>query len=106
MKLQTKPKVKITKDLLYNGDFSDIVTIKENKHRTFVNAISATRNLKHAALELGVSHMTVLQWCTHKKIDKKQQDIMRGYFNSLKKKIKYKYNRHNYEPIEPRSGTH
>jgi len=93
MKLQTKPKVEITKDLLYNGDFSDVVTIKENKHRTFVNAICATMNLRQAALETGVSDKTMVDFCSKYNICNKKRTLMRRHFfaSGIRVKLRFDY---------------
>ena len=84
--------------LKYNGDLEPFKKVRDLRFQLFVNAISATTDLKHAALELGVSHQTVLTFCSRNQIRLERQRIMRGYFQSLGKKVKYKY-RPNYEKI-------
>lgn len=78
-------------ELRYNSNFSDIITIKELKKRAFINALSFTKTLAEAALELGVSERTVHLFCEEYQIDRKKQEELRLKFKVSGKKVKKRF---------------
>ena len=104
MKLQPDKKpIEVPKEMFYNSDFSDVVTIKENKYRMIINAICATTNLYQAALELGVSNKTIIDFCSRHNICGKKRVIMRQQFMATGKRIKLRFD---YEPRQHRSSSY
>jgi predicted nucleic-acid-binding Zn-ribbon protein len=92
MKLQPDKKpVEVPKEMLYNSDFSDVVTIKENKYRMIINAICATTNLYQAALELGVSNKMIIDFCSKHNICGQKRIVMRKHFIATGKRIKLRF---------------
>lgn len=75
----------------YNGDFSSMKKLEDVRFRAILNAICATRHLNHAALELGVSGKTVIDFCGKHNITHRIRLQMRAHFSTLNVKIKYRY---------------
>ena len=76
----------------YNGDFSDIVSISENKKQVIVNAISITKTMEHASRELGISQRNLMVYCKEHNIDHDAQKLMRRKFEASGKKVKRRFN--------------
>lgn len=92
MKLQqTKKPIEVPIKMLYNNDFSDVVTIKQNKYQTMVNAICATMNIKQAALEVGISDKTMIDFCSRHNICYQKRIIMRRHFFASGKRVKLRF---------------
>lgn len=92
MKLNSNTEVILPEHFKYNKDISGIVKLEDLRFRCIVNAIAATFNVKHAALELGISEKSVIDFCGEHGITQKVRKQMRDHFYTLEvKKIKYKY---------------
>ena len=89
---QEKKTIEITDGLLYNSDFSDVVTIEENKFRVIVNTICFTKDLNQAAKELGISIKYLYNFCGKHNICNKKREVMRNVFALSGIKIKLRYN--------------
>jgi hypothetical protein len=89
--LASKDPDDIPEKLLYNSDFSEIRTIKENKFRTLVNAICATMNLKQASLEAGIADKTMIDFCGKHDICYKKRIIMRRHFAASGVRIRLRF---------------
>ena len=81
----------LLENLKYNGDFSAIIKLQDLRFQAIVNAVAATHNIKHAALELGVSEKSVIDFCGENKISHRVRLQMRAHFSTLDVKIKYNY---------------
>lgn len=75
----------------YNGDFSSMKKLKDVRFRAILNAICATRHLNYAALELGVSPKTVVDFCGKHNITHRIRLQMRVHFSTLNVRIKYQH---------------
>jgi phage baseplate assembly protein gpV len=75
----------------YDGDLDSIFTIEDLRYRMYINGISATKTVKHAAKEIGVSERTLTVFCEEEEISLSVRALMRQHFLTLKKRIKYKY---------------
>lgn len=75
----------------YQGDYSDILTLDDNKKRTFINAICITQSIKHASLELGKAENSVYAFLEENDIDADHIKLMRKRFALSETKIKLQY---------------
>jgi hypothetical protein len=75
----------------YQSDFSEILTIEENKKRTFINALCITVTIKHAALELGKSEKCVFDFMGEYNITREHVEVMRKRFQFSGKKVKLQF---------------
>lgn len=75
----------------FDSDFSNIVTIKENKKRVFINALCITVTIKHAALELDKSEKCIFDFMGEYGITKEHVEVMRKRFILSKKKVKLRF---------------
>tara|TARA_R110002126_G_scaffold129038_2_gene271708 strand:+ start:571 stop:876 length:306 start_codon:yes stop_codon:yes gene_type:complete len=76
----------------YNySDFSNVVTIYDNKKRAIINALCITITLKHASLELGISERCLRDFMSECNITTEDVHVMRKRFVLSKIKIKLQY---------------
>lgn len=75
----------------YNNDYSEILTIFENKKKTFVNALCFTQTIKHASLELGVSKKCISDFMGVEGITGNHLKAMREDFIVSKKNVKLRF---------------
>jgi hypothetical protein len=79
------------KNYNYNGDFSSVVTILDNKNQVFINALCITNSIKHAALEIGVSEKCVKDFMGSEEINYDHLKIMRKRFKLSNKQVKLQF---------------
>jgi hypothetical protein len=79
------------KDLRFNKNFEEIKTLEELKDRVFINALSFTNSIKHAALEIGTSERNLFRYLEENKIDFQDIVNLRKDFKSRKIKIIFKH---------------
>lgn len=92
MKTGSAEIIALPENLRYCGDYSSIVKLEDLRFKAIVNAICATFNVKHAALELGISEKSVIDFCGEHGITHKIRKQMRDHFSTIEvRKIKYKY---------------
>lgn len=75
----------------YEGDFSNIVTIEENKKRAIINALCMTVTIKHASLELDKSERFLFDFMDANGISYEHVSIMRKRFVLSEKKVKLRF---------------
>lgn len=75
----------------YSNDYNSILTIKENRTKTLINALSITQTIMHAALEAGVSERTMFSFMEKNNINIEILRLIRKEFTLSKKKIKLQF---------------
>ena len=79
------------KNYNYNGDFSNVVTILDNKNQVFINALCITNSIKHAALEIGVSEKNLKDFMGANNINYEHLKVMRERFQLSDKQVKLQF---------------
>ena len=77
--------------LKYNGDFNDIISLEELKHKVYVNALCFTSTVADASKEAGVSEGSMYKFVLRMDISSKEIKEMRITFKKSKIKVKKRY---------------
>lgn len=75
----------------YQSDYDNVFTINDMKKKTIINALCVTCNIKHAALELGISERGLHLFMQDHNIKREHVEVMRNRFALSKIKIKLQY---------------
>jgi hypothetical protein len=77
--------------LNYDGDFSKIVPIHVLEKQVFINALSITKSIKHAAKEAGVTARTLQRFMSDYDITDDDLRVLRRQFELSNRKVKLRY---------------
>jgi hypothetical protein len=79
-------------NLQYNGDFSDVVSIKDLERQAVINALCFTNTVYEASLEVGLTERTMYRHMSDYGINDIQLKMMRNRFKYSNQKIKKRFN--------------
>tara|TARA_R110000851_G_scaffold41011_2_gene103149 strand:+ start:2507 stop:2794 length:288 start_codon:yes stop_codon:yes gene_type:complete len=75
----------------YQSDYSNVVTILDNKKRTIFNALCITSTIEHACLETGVSERAMFAFMNKYSVTHNEVKAMRIEFKESNKKVKLQF---------------